>query len=190
MLLYKTICVLLSGPQRSGKTTIADMLLSEMSRRGLRSYKYSFAHPIKYIASEFIGWDGRKDEKGRKLLQTLGTDAGRTFNPDCWVRYGIDTYLPKVPTYPFDFLVIDDWRFPNEASYIEENPMYDVVRVNIMRPGTENTDPHESENSLSGHETFDIYLYNSGDLYSALKMSESLADWIQEKFDKTGENKL
>lgn len=132
-MLYKTICVLLSGKLGSGKSTLAAQLLEEFTILKYNTIITSFATPIKIIARDFIGWKGEKDEKGRKLLQLLGTEVGREYSEDCWVDWVFNKYLPKQINYPFDIIIIDDWRFPNEASYVYNLGLYDTFKIRIIR---------------------------------------------------------
>ena len=49
---------------------------------------------VKYVCKTFFGWDGEKDEKGRTLLQKVGTDAIRAALPE--IRITFIAYLPFV----------------------------------------------------------------------------------------------
>ena len=72
----------LSGKAGSGKDTIAIALqaaVPDVYRHGW------FAASLKQAASEYYGWDGSKDQKGRRFLQLLGTDVGRVFDKDVWL---------------------------------------------------------------------------------------------------------
>ena len=52
----------------------------------------SLAAPIKELAEEYFSWDGKKDKKGRRLLQVLGTEAGREYNENLWVDIAIQRF--------------------------------------------------------------------------------------------------
>ena len=74
--------VAIGGRMQVGKTTAADRLVE---RHGF--VKFALAAPIKDIAREDFGWDGRKDARGRRLLQEVGT-VGRNYRADMWLdRY-------------------------------------------------------------------------------------------------------
>ena len=75
------IGVSLSGLARSGKDTFAEYLIKEYGYAG--DY---FARPLKTLAFNYLGWDGEKDEKGRRFLQLLGTDVGRAWDENIWLR--------------------------------------------------------------------------------------------------------
>lgn len=163
----KTLVILLAGKAGSGKSFAASYLTELFKSTGKNTTRDAFAKGIKDIARKYIGWDGTKDEKGRKLLQTLGTEVGREYNPDCWVEYLIH-HLENTPGYPYDVIIIDDWRFPNEYEYFVDNPLYTVVKVLVL--GDKNkissmpkgTEKHASEVSLPTKLSYyDYTLYNT-----------------------------
>jgi hypothetical protein len=106
-----------TGKAGAGKSTAAGVLI-DIAISGLLYEKVvpvSFAEPIKRIARNHFGWDGRKDERGRRLLQILGTEAGRAYDPDLWVK----TLMRRIDVDEDDALwVCDDLRFPNEAAAV------------------------------------------------------------------------
>ena len=75
-----------SGVMGSGKTLAADSLAALLQHTGHTCQTFAFADELKRIARTEFGWDGEKDAKGRKLLQVLGTEAGRVYNSDIWVE--------------------------------------------------------------------------------------------------------
>jgi hypothetical protein len=185
-LLYKTVCVLVSGPIGSGKTTFSNMLQDELS--DWNTVRCSYAGRVKSIAY-LLGWDGKKDERGRKLLQTLGTDCGRAYDKDVWVRYLIDESLPTSLGYPFDAVIIDDWRFPNERDYVENNGLFDVFAVRMVRDICE-PDSHASENSLpsgeqsQGKRYYDSIIYNTGTLEALKRSAVATSEYLISKYNK------
>ncbi len=63
-----------------------------------------------------MGWDGKKDEKGRKLLQILGTECGREcLGEDIWIKH----WKKKIDATLSNYIIADDIRYPNEAQYIK-----------------------------------------------------------------------
>lgn len=73
-----------SGLAGSGKDTFADILCKEESY-----HKDHFAFDLKNIAKEYFNWNGEKDDKGRVLLQQLGTEVGRSFHSNIWlIKFG------------------------------------------------------------------------------------------------------
>lgn len=120
----------LAGYARSGKDTAAGALVDlGYDRRG-------FADALKLLAAR-IGWDGRKDDAGRKLLQDLGVGARDLLGADVWVDALMSTLTG--PT------VITDVRFPNEVDAICDRG---GVVLRIWRPGVGPALGHVSETAL------------------------------------------
>lgn len=123
MSLTKTIGF--TGLAGSGKTYAATWFRFRTGKGSV----WSFAAEIKAIAKS-MGWDGVKDDRGRKLLQDIGS-AGRAYDPWTWVQ--------KMPTdQP---IIIDDVRFLNEAEAIKAAG---GIVVRIICPRLTAMD-HESE---------------------------------------------
>lgn len=147
----KTVVILISGKAGAGKTTLGDMLVAKL--RDIPSMDvmdYGFADPLKHIASAFGGWDGKKDEKGRKFLQEIGR-VWRDYDEHIWVKHFLNQLDKRSGVLPKNFVVIDDWRFPNELSYLSSNVMLDVVTVRVAGRRAEMSQENwadSSENSL------------------------------------------
>lgn len=149
----KTQCLLIAGAMGAGKTEFATALKERLSDLGYTVEMAAFANPIKWIAKSFFRWDGEKDAKGRRLLQVIGTEAGREYYEDIWVDTLLD-WVENHDDYPLDFLIIDDWRYENEYAGIEKNFLYNVHKIYVDRDSSLK-DPkyltglaHQSENGL------------------------------------------
>jgi len=116
----------LIGLAGSGKDTAARALLE----RGWQ--RVGFADAIKTKAY-FLGWDGLKDERGRRLLQDLGM-AMRRFDENFWIHKAQNS-MKGGPC------VFTDVRFQNEADFICESG---GIIVRVVREGLE-IGEHESE---------------------------------------------
>jgi energy-coupling factor transporter ATP-binding protein EcfA2 len=186
----KTVVILLSGKAGSGKTTVAEMLEQKLTEiPSLKVFRYSFANPLKYIAEAFIGWDGKKDEKGRKLLQEQGR-IGREYDENIWVKHFINQLDKKAGILPFNFAIVDDWRFPNELSYLQKNPLMNVVTVRLFGRGglngqvasdvSENSLPEPSVEHLesSSYSEFESMLY-----YDFIINNDTGVEQLNEKLD-------
>jgi hypothetical protein len=162
----KTVVVLVSGKAGSGKTTVADMLERKLGDiPSLSVFRYSFAGPLKFIAKSYIGWDGEKDEKGRKLLQDIGR-VGRDYDKNIWVKHLLGQMDKQSGMLPFNFVIVDDWRFPNEYEYLRKNPLIDVYTVRISGKQAEligETAIDVSEHSLPNipDELYNTFIDNS-----------------------------
>ena len=148
--------LLLSGKAQAGKDTFADSI------QCLGFHKYSFANALKTEALEG-GWDGAKDERGRILLQELGS-VWRHYEPDHWIRRLQESIR-------HDMVAITDCRYLNEISLMQRwgyQNGYNVTTVRIERPGhdnglSEDAKAHDSECELDD-EGFDMVVENNGTL--------------------------
>ena len=160
----------LSGYARSGKDTIAGMLM------GLHGYTHAaFANKIRDFLYEIDplvmhngmdfrlqdivdskGWEIAKTEypEIRRLLQDLGVGARKLFSEDFWVYQVLSDVVPQ------DKLVISDVRFENEAQCIKAFGGQ-IWRIN--RPGVEAANDHVSEHQLNDWD-FDAVIENDGDM--------------------------
>lgn len=131
----KTVVVLISGLAGAGKTTLADLLEEKLCAiKDLRIARQSLASPIKFVAKLAFGWDGQKDERGRKLLQHLG-QVGRDYNIDNWCELLLKNLDNSDEMFPPNFVLIDDWRFPNEAEFFSRNLTLDAVGIRVFGRG-------------------------------------------------------
>jgi hypothetical protein len=116
--------VLISGLAGSGKTTLANFMRTQLSSE--RVAVLSFADPIKVAANRVYHWDGKKDKKGRELLQDIGS-IGRKYDKNIWVK--------KLNNLIYDWgeyiIIVDDWRYLNEASWFVENG-YEVIKLRVI----------------------------------------------------------
>lgn len=173
--------IALSGYARSGKDEAAKVLIEEFGFKRvafadkLREVLYQlnplvaptkerfFVRPKNPVTLQEVidsyGWDGYKEtDHGpeiRRLLQRLGTEAGRQ---TLWDSIWIDAALTG---HPDDArLVITDARFPNEATAVIERGG-EVWR--IKRRGIAPANAHPSETSLDDW-CFDAIIENNTSL--------------------------
>ena len=74
--------ILITGRARSGKDTTANITKKILEERKKSVLIAHYADLLKFICEKYVGWDGKKDEQGRALLQWLGTDVVRESDPD------------------------------------------------------------------------------------------------------------
>lgn len=159
----KVCCI--SAKARHGKDTAAAMIAEYLESKGHKVLITHFADLLKFICMKFFGWNGDKDEKGRTLLQYVGTDIVGAKKPDFWANFIVDVL--KLFENEWDFVLIPDCRYPIEYTTIEEN-FDETVLLRVERPGFDNglTDAqkaHPSEVSLDNY-YYDALLYNDGSL--------------------------
>lgn len=160
------------GPMQSGKDTLGKILVDDFGFKrvafadALREALYAlnpivpssefYYHRLKEIVDE-KGWDKAKVEipEIRRLLQVLGTEAGRDIHgQNCWT----DIVAHKFEEEPQQSFVCTDVRFPNEVEIIKD---YDGIVIRLERTGTSPSDSHVSEQFL---ENCDFVVENNGTL--------------------------
>lgn len=172
--------IAISGHAQNGKDTVASILSEQLVDRGERVLVAHYADLLKYICRTFFGWDGNKDERGRHILQYVGTDVIRQKMPDYWVDFIISVL--DLFGDNWDYVLIPDSRFPNEIDKLKscgfDVEHLRVVRPNFISPLTAEQKRHPSETALDDVEP-DRYIINNGTLED-LRML--INDYIEENF--------
>ena len=140
---------LISGFARNGKDTVADIMMEKLEGR---SVKIAMADYLKIIAKKYYDWDGKKDEKGRELLQQLGTERIRAYLGEEFHVHRVCQDI-KIIWEDFDYVFIPDCRFKNEILYTqaifpEHTTSIRVHRLGFESPLTEEQQNHRSEIDL------------------------------------------
>jgi len=150
----------------SGKTTAATYAAEEFG-----GVCIPFAYPIKQLAVHHFGWDGKKDAKGRRLLQVLGTEAGRAYDPDIWVHHWRAAVEERNRV-----VVVDDLRFDNEACAIRAASRHTLI-VEIVRP-RHGDGGHASERGIS-RPHIDLTVFNNGSVAELQRAVRTyIDDWM------------
>lgn len=155
--------ITISAKAQHGKDYTANLLKEELEDIGYSVLICHYADLLKYICKQFFGWDGKKNEEGRTLLQKVGTEGVRKVKPDYWVDFIKDilTFFP----YEWDYVIIPDTRFPNEIESLVIDG-FNVTTIRVERPNFENNlteeqRNHASETSLDDY-LFDYKIINDG----------------------------
>lgn len=155
--------ITISAKAQHGKDYTANLLKEELEDMGYSVLICHYADLLKYICKQFFGWDGKKNEEGRTLLQKVGTEGVRKVKPDYWVDFIKDilTFFP----YEWDYVIIPDTRFPNEIESLVIDG-FNVITIRVERPNFENNlteeqRNHASETSLDDY-LFDYKIINDG----------------------------
>lgn len=97
----------------------------------------------------------------RYLMQTLGTEWGRSIKEDFWVQTLMREYQ-NMQAGPFKFnWIVSDVRFPNEAQAIRDAG---GLLITITRQGIPMEDTHPSETALNSWDDWDYRIGNHGTL--------------------------
>jgi hypothetical protein len=138
----------LGHTSRCGKDTLANAIIKNLERTGLRAVKRPFAWKLKEICHDLYAWDGMREpefydtpegEPYRDIkLPTIGLTP-----VEVWVKFGTPAVREQVyqktwidyllkGTKDVDVLIVPDVRFPNEVEALRE---VDATLVKVVRPG-------------------------------------------------------
>lgn len=157
----------LCGFKGSGKDTVADYLVESFGfvklqnadpiRRALAAMFNVDVATFTDVSRKELPQEELKNLSPRFLQQTLGTEWGRSVDPDLWVwltRRKMEEYASSGARQ----FVVSDVRFENEARMIKERG--GVVWM-VERPGVVRTDGHPSEKGLPPA-LIDLAIHNDG----------------------------
>lgn len=144
--------IAINGLAGSGKST----LVKAFQKAVPASVVIPFAAPLKNAAAG-LGWRGLKDEKGRKLLQLLGTEIVQDLiDRDHWVKLWLHgAHSVRMA----DLILCDDMRFPHEMALMKS---IKATRINIRGRADASVPKHRSESALL--KGFDYTFNNTGTL--------------------------
>ena len=115
---------MVTGKAGCGKDTFYEIASNIIKQNTIR---LAFADMVKSVAYMY-GWDGNKDERGRKLLQTVGA-VGREYDEYVWIKPVINKIKSlSRGTIP----IITDLRFATEYWAINDLLQEKVYVVNIV----------------------------------------------------------
>lgn len=118
--------VLLSSPlPKMGKDTVGEYLVDKYSFK-----RFAFADEVKKFLIQ-LGWNGKKDEKGRELLIQFA-ELCKKIDPAIWVK----KVMAKIEEEPVKNIVITDLRFSIEDESIKKFAKergYEIIHLGIER---------------------------------------------------------
>lgn len=139
------------GKAQAGKDTAANYLVK---RYGFD--RFAFADELKDICTNIFGWDGKKDDPGRALLQNIGYAAVQ-YNEYFWPnRLSLNKLFLLSPR-----VVVSDCRFPHEVSWIREQGGH-VIHIRGRGGLQGEAAKHASEVALDTFDDWDYVIDNSG----------------------------
>ncbi len=145
--------IVINGPAGAGKDTFVE-LCQEIFNKIFHSEVFNFSSiiPVKRLAME-MGWDGVKDEKGRKFLADLKM---------LWASFnnGPTSYLLECASGVLAGLVFLHVREPEEILKLKEL-IPDVVLLHVDREGALELVNGADDRTLEIN--YDYYIDNNGD---------------------------
>lgn len=115
--------ILINGVSKSGKSTVAKLLKEKLAQ--LVDWDeiliLSNASDVYATCMKAFGWNGEKDEQGRRLLINV-TKAGYDYHPYFW-ELRTSKHLAEWEQsegVKCKFLIIDDWRYINTYNFFKE----------------------------------------------------------------------
>lgn len=163
--------IMISGKSGSGKDQTAAFIANELNQNNKRALVIHFGDLVKYFAGMYMGYEGKKDEFDRSLLQKLGTEIVRKKFPNYWAEI-VAKFISAIED-DYDYAIIPDLRFMNEFLTVKKyNKNVITIRINrFNEDGTQYFNPemteeqrtHISECELDDY-CCDWYINNDGTL--------------------------
>ena len=169
---------MISGKAESGKNFVAEVIKHKLEDDGNRVLVVAFGDYVKFLCSTYFGWNGKKDEAGRTLLQHIGTGVFRQYDEDYFANRVVEL-IRAVDIW--DYVIIPDLRFENEMHIIRSN--FDAAAIRVERTGfnsslTEEQKSNQSEIELDNHPGFE-YAITTGDTAEKTKQALMILEDIK-----------
>lgn len=166
--------IMISGKAGSGKDFIADKIKNYLEDRNNKVLVIHFGDQLKFICEKYFNWDGKKDKNGRTLLQTVGTEEIRNWDPLYFVKSVM--YILNMYDYYWDYVIIPDLRFINE--YEITNRLFKTKTIRKSRTEyhtilTEEQQKNQSETEMDNF-SFDYYIND----YNEIEFDEIMEEII------------
>lgn len=177
----KKIIIGFSGKAEAGKTTAANAFLEKLEPKDLFNGIVPLAKKMKEQA-RYLGWDGKKDEKGRRFLQEVSWPIKHYLGEDIYAKWVIEDACRS----NLNVILVDDVRMLAEVNYFKSLPKdeYEFILVRIERPNhVSKLTPEQladvSETQLDDYD-FDYRVVNDGTIEElGDKLSEILIPYIE-----------
>ena len=150
---------MVSGKAESGKNYVSNLICQQLVPY-YTVLQIAFGDYLKFLCKSYLGWDGKKDQNGRNMLQYVGTSVCRKHDPYFFVDKVIE--FLRIFSSRWNYVIVTDWRFLNE--YEQMKNFFDVTTVRVERLGhsnkfTEEQKQHISETELDYFD-FDWIVFN------------------------------
>jgi hypothetical protein len=115
------------GNARSGKDTMADLMIEVLADIGVKAKKIALADELKEECRDLV-WknlgidvftsDSQEKNIIRPLLVTWGTHVRRKLDPDVWIKKAVEKMTGD------ELIIISDIRFQNELEWLRSKDSY------------------------------------------------------------------
>ena len=172
---------------RTGKDTLANMIVDEVRNYGKTAKKISLAWKLKQVCYDMYRWAGMQppefyDTPEGETWRDIKLDRLDMTPVEVWVAVGTPAIRKNVydrtwidcvllEDHAVDVLVVPDIRFQNEVDAFREEG---ALLAKVVRPGHE---PRQTvaDQALVGYDGWDLWL--GGDLGMLHKQAQGLAMW-------------
>ena len=182
-------CVLISGKAGHGKDFTASLMKEQLENENQSVLIIKFGDAVKWLASKYFDFDGKKDTQGRNTLQWLGTEVMRAKYPTYWAEI-VAKFISACNHW--DWVLIPDLRFYNELSVVKNfNDNVYTVRVERYENDALYINPnmdqeqrsHISETELDNG-NFDYWIRNDGTVEGLQKQVNIILNCIKYRSSK------
>lgn len=153
--------IVINGMGGVGKSSFVS-LCHEIDSRVIETSTVDF---VKEIAIQ-AGWDGNKDETGRRFLSDL-KDAMERY--DDIPNKKIDEFIKEHP----DNIIFVNAREPHNITYYQEK--YGAISVLVKNPNATQVQGNHADENVYDY-IYDLYIENSGDLNLLKETAEFFLD--------------
>lgn len=156
--------IVINGSGTVGKSTFIS-LCHEIDPAVIETSTVDF---VKEIALQ-AGWDGVKDQKGRRLLSDI-KDALERY--DDVPNKKIDEFIESHP----DNIIFVNVREPHNIQYYKD--VYNAITAIVINPNTKQIQGNHADENVYDYE-YDVYIENSGDLILLKEMAKFFLDNLE-----------
>ena len=154
---------LICGKARAGKDTFANLIKQEEEKNNKKVCILKLTAPLYRWAEDYFGYDKRKDEKPRELLQTLGYDILQLkLNKKDFLLDYLITTIAVLDNY-YDVGIITDGRLVHEIEVLQVN--YPSIKTILLTNKKDNMltnkeKHHQTEIDLDNYKDFNYIIEN------------------------------
>lgn len=169
----------ISGFAQHGKDSVANFMKQKLNGKTLIIHNADY---LKYIAKEYLQWNGEKDDVGRTLLQQLGTENTKIKlnKPFFWIEKVCD--IIEITQDIYDFYIIPDTRFYSEIYYPLSRFPNNIFTIRVNRLNFDNGLSVEQKNHISETElisfTYDYIIRSESGLDNLERHVNLFLDFI------------